>query len=42
MGLRRILQSASDVTGPYLDLPGATSPHTEPMTGPRKFWRTRN
>ncbi len=37
-----ILQSASDVTGPYTDVLGAASPYTAPVSGPRRFWRVRN
>ncbi len=36
-----ILQSAPDVYGPYLDVPGATSPYTTEAAGPRRFFRTR-
>jgi hypothetical protein len=36
-----VLQSAPAVAGPYTDVPGATSPHTEPATGARKYWRVR-
>jgi len=36
-----ILQSASDVAGPYTDLPGATSPYTVIPSAPEQFFRVR-
>jgi Protein of unknown function (DUF642)/HYR domain len=36
-----ILQSAPTVTGPYTDVPGATSPYTVPTSDPNRFFRTR-
>jgi hypothetical protein len=37
-----ILQDATNVTGPYLDVPGATSPYTNITTSPHdKFYRLR-
>jgi len=34
------LQTATNVTGPYIDVPGATSPHTNDMTlDPHRFFR---
>jgi hypothetical protein len=33
------LQSATNVTGPYQDVSGATSPYTAPFTGPQRFFR---
>jgi hypothetical protein len=36
------LQSATNVMGPYLDIPGATAPYTHPVTGvTQKFFRLR-
>jgi hypothetical protein len=36
------LQSATNVTGPYLDVSGATSPYTNQLNaGPRRFFRLR-
>jgi hypothetical protein len=35
------LQSAAAVTGPFTNLTGATSPHTNPFTGPQQFFRLR-
>ena len=37
-----VLQSADDATGPWLDLPGATSPHVVPSSEARRFYRVRN
>ncbi len=34
-----ILQSADEITGPWQDVPGATSPRTITPTGSRKFYR---
>jgi hypothetical protein len=37
-----ILQDATNVTGPYQDVPGATSPYTNITTSPPyKFYRLR-
>jgi hypothetical protein len=36
------LQSATNVTGPYDDVSGATSPYTAPVTGLQRFFRIRN
>ena len=33
------LQSAPAVTGTFTNLPAATSPYTNPITGPQKFFR---
>jgi hypothetical protein len=33
------LQSAPFVTGPFTNLPAATSPYTNPLTGPQQFFR---
>jgi hypothetical protein len=38
---RGTLQQADNVTGPYSDVPNATSPYTISHTGIRKFFRTR-
>jgi hypothetical protein len=38
---RGTLQQADDVTGPYFDVPGATSPYTITPTQTRKFYRIR-
>jgi hypothetical protein len=35
------LQSATNVTGPYQDVNGATSPYAAPFTGPQQFFRVR-
>ena len=35
------LQSSTNVAGPYLPVPGATSPFTMPTTGPRQFYRIK-
>ncbi len=36
------LQTSTNVTGPYLDLPGATSPYTNDMTAsPERYFRLR-
>ena len=38
-----ILQAATNVTGPYVDVPTATSPYTNSSSGlPRQFFRLRN
>ena len=36
------LQAAPAVTGLYTNVPGATSPHTNPLTGLNKFFRLKN
>ena len=36
-----ILQSADQVTGPWTDVDGATSPYLTPMRGPQRFYRVR-
>lgn len=36
-----ILQSATNVTGPYNDVSGATPPYTVPTTNKQQFYRTR-
>ena len=36
------LQSADDVTGPWTDIPGATSPYAVATSAARKFYRVRN
>jgi hypothetical protein len=36
-----ILQSAASVVGPYLDVPGATSPYSVLATDPQRFFRLR-
>ena len=36
------LQSAPDVTGPWSDVPGASSPYTVPLTSPQQFFRLVN
>lgn len=36
------LQSAGDVTGPYTNISGATSPYTNRTSGPRQFFRLSN
>jgi len=33
------LQSAPAVTGTFTNLPGATSPYTNPLTAPQQFFR---
>jgi hypothetical protein len=35
------LQSATNVTGPYQNVPGATSPYSVTMTKPTEFFRLR-
>jgi hypothetical protein len=35
------LQSASQVTGPYSNIPGVTSPFTNPVSGTQQFFRVR-
>ncbi len=38
-----VLQSATNVAGPYFDVPGATSPYTNSSSGlPSEFFRLRN
>ncbi len=37
-----VLQSADNATGPWLDIPGATSPHAVPASEARRFYRVRN
>ena len=34
-----VLQSSTNVAGPYTAVPGATSPFTMPLTGPGQFYR---
>jgi hypothetical protein len=36
------LQYADDLTGPWIDIPGAISPYSVPATAAKKFYRTRN
>jgi hypothetical protein len=38
---RAVLQSAPAVTGPYTDVPGASSPYTVPLTGSQQYFRLR-
>ena len=33
------LQAAPQVTGSYTNIPSATSPHTNALTGPQRFFR---
>ena len=35
------LQACSQIAGTYTNVPGATSPHTVPMTGPQRFFRLK-
>ena len=35
------LQSASQVTGPYTDMTGVSSPYSAPLSGPQKYFRVR-
>ena len=35
------LQSASVVTGPYMTIPGATSPYTNSLSGDEKYFRLK-
>ena len=35
------LQSSTSVAGPYVDIPGATSPYTVAPGGPQTFYRIR-
>ena len=35
------LQAAPDVSGVYTNVPGATAPYTNPISGPQKFFRVR-
>jgi hypothetical protein len=37
-----VLQGADNVTGPWTDIPGATSPYVAPASEARKFYRARN
>ena len=37
-----VLQGAIQADGPYVDIPGATSPYSSPESDPRKFFRVRN
>jgi hypothetical protein len=37
----RVLQSAENVQGPYIDVTNATSPYPVPFDGPTKFFRMR-
>jgi len=39
--LAGILQSATSVTGPYNDLPNATTPYTTSASGTQTFYRLR-
>src|SRR5581483_3105467 len=36
-----LLQTASAVAGPYTNVPGATSPYTNPASGPDQFFRLK-
>jgi hypothetical protein len=36
-----VLQSADDITGPWTDIPGATSPYCVPASEARRFYRAR-
>ncbi len=36
-----VLQGSDSITGPFTDVPGATSPSTIPATGAAKFYRAR-
>jgi hypothetical protein len=36
------LQAAPGVTGTYTNVPGATSPHTNPVTRAQQFFRLRH
>jgi hypothetical protein len=36
-----VLQSADEVTGPYVDVPAASSPFSAPATAAKKFYRVR-
>jgi hypothetical protein len=40
-GSGSVLQSATNVAGPWQDVSGATSPYTVPFTGPQRFFRVR-
>jgi hypothetical protein len=40
-GSSSVLQSATNVAGPWQDVSGATSPYTVPFTGPQRFFRVR-
>jgi hypothetical protein len=33
------LQTAPVITGPFTNLPAATSPYTNPLTAPQQFFR---
>ncbi len=35
------LQSAPAITGTFTNIPGATSPYTNPLTGPQQFFRLK-
>ena len=37
-----VLQSATNINGPWQDVSGATSPYTVSFTGPQRFFRVRN
>jgi hypothetical protein len=37
-----VLQGADDLTGPWTDIPGATSPYAVAASAARKFYRVRN
>lgn len=36
------LQTSTNITGPFTDVSGATSPYTNTITGPKKFFRLRS
>jgi hypothetical protein len=36
-----VLQTATNLSGPFVDLPGASSPYTNAFTDPIRFFRTR-
>ena len=36
-----LLQAAPDVTGPFTNIPGATSPYTNPIAGPQRYFRLK-
>jgi len=38
---RGMLQQASDVNGPFVDVPSATSPYTTAASGSQQFFRVR-
>jgi hypothetical protein len=41
-GSTAVLQCATDVAGPYADVPGATSPHSVPVADAPRFYRLRS